>query len=116
VANSYRFQDNPDYRHHQPAAFCPATKACWMTHGQKGATIISLAAAGVDADPHGRKMAPHLVLDATDDMAIMQEEIFGPLLPVMVISSFDAALQYINAHRAHLLPITLAITQQTAGL
>jgi acyl-CoA reductase-like NAD-dependent aldehyde dehydrogenase len=32
-------------------------------------------------------MAPMLVLGATDDMAVMQHEIFGPILPVSPIAT-----------------------------
>jgi len=65
----------------------------------KGAQIISLAPAGeVAADPSTRKIAPHLVIGATDDMAIMQEEIFGPLLPVRLWSTPEEPVAYINAH------------------
>lgn len=66
---------------------------------QKGARIISLAPSGeADHDPASRKIAPHLVLNVNDDMKIMQEEIFGPLLPVMTHTTADAAISYINAH------------------
>ncbi|WP_199101520.1 coniferyl aldehyde dehydrogenase [Aquitalea sp. ASV11] len=100
VASSYRsFQDNPDYTSIISPQHFSRLQGLLDDARAKGATVISLAAPGeVDVDPHIRKMAPHLVLDATDDMAIMQEEIFGPLLPVMSIPGFDAALQYINAH------------------
>ena len=47
----------------------------------KGATVINLAP---NQTPNAaqRKLAPHVVLDVSDDMMIMQEEIFGPLLPI----------------------------------
>jgi len=66
---------------------------------QKGATLINLAPGSEPAfDQATRKIAPHLVLDVTDDMAIMQEEIFGPLLPVKTYRSADEAIAYINAN------------------
>ncbi|HBS56988.1 MAG TPA: coniferyl aldehyde dehydrogenase [Stenotrophomonas sp.] len=65
----------------------------------KGATIISLAPAGEPAfDAATRKIAPHLVLEATDEMDIMQEEIFGPLLPVIAYGTAAEPIAYINAH------------------
>lgn len=65
----------------------------------KGARIVSLAPAGEPAyDAATRVIAPQLVLDVTDDMAIMQEEIFGPLLPVATYRSADDAIAYVNAH------------------
>jgi coniferyl-aldehyde dehydrogenase len=65
----------------------------------KGARVISLAPAGEPAfDAATRKMAPHLVLDVSDDMQIMQEEIFGPLLPVKTYTDRTEPVPYINAH------------------
>src|SRR4029453_3037986 len=46
----------------------------------KGAPVIPLVP-GASFDDSLRKVPPHLVLDATDDMTILREEIFGPLLP-----------------------------------
>lgn len=60
----------------------------------KGATAVQLTSAGFNDEL--RKFPPHLVLDVTEDMRIMQEEIFGPLFPVMGYDSVDEALNYIN--------------------
>ncbi|MNC38817.1 Coniferyl aldehyde dehydrogenase [compost metagenome] len=66
---------------------------------RKGATVISLAPEGeADFDAATRKIAPHLLLDVNDSMLIMQEEIFGPLLPVKTFTQSDEALAWINAH------------------
>lgn len=64
----------------------------------KGATVISLAPEGeVDFDPTTRKIAPQLVLNVDDSMQIMQEEIFGPLLPIKTFAKSGEALAWINA-------------------
>lgn len=66
---------------------------------QKGATLINLAPGGEPAfDRNARKIAPHLLLDVTDDMDIMREEIFGPLLPIKTYRSAGEAIDYINAN------------------
>jgi coniferyl-aldehyde dehydrogenase len=61
-----------------------------------GARIVPLAAPG---EPQGndRKLVPALVIGATADMAIMREEIFGPLLPVETYATLDDAIAAINA-------------------
>jgi len=41
-------------------------------------------------------MTTHLLLDTTDEMTVMQNEIFGPLLPVIPYGSIDDALDYIR--------------------
>jgi coniferyl-aldehyde dehydrogenase len=45
-----------------------------------------------------RKIAPTLILDATEDMKIMHEEIFGPVMPVLAYKSEDEAIAYVNSH------------------
>jgi coniferyl-aldehyde dehydrogenase len=50
---------------------------------------------GLSPEPGSRKIAPTLVLDATIDMKVMQEEIFGPILPVIPYGSLDEARQRI---------------------
>lgn len=63
----------------------------------KGARLINLTPEH-GPDPSSRLLPPHLVLDVDDDMLIMQEEIFGPLLPVRTYSDIDDVLAYINRH------------------
>ena len=63
----------------------------------KGARIVSLGGA-VEHDAANRRMVPTLVLDVTEEMKIMREEIFGPLLPVMAYRRVEDALHYINCH------------------
>lgn len=60
-----------------------------------GATVLPLAEVH---DAQQRLFAPTLVLDASDDTRVMQEEIFGPILPIRTVESLDAAIAYINAH------------------
>lgn len=44
----------------------------------------------------GRCVAPVLLYEVTDDMLVMREEIFGPLLPLVPYDSLDDALAYVN--------------------
>ena len=63
----------------------------------KGATVVTLP--GEDAhDPARRVFAPTLLLDVDDGMAVMQEEIFGPILPLVGYGAIEEALAYINRH------------------
>jgi coniferyl-aldehyde dehydrogenase len=45
-----------------------------------------------------RKVEPTLVLDAKESSAILQEEIFGPLLPIVPYEGLDEAIAYVNDH------------------
>jgi coniferyl-aldehyde dehydrogenase len=44
-----------------------------------------------------QRLGPALLFDPPDDLAVMQEEIFGPLLPLKPYDSLDEALAYVNA-------------------
>lgn len=47
---------------------------------------------------NGNKMPLHIVQHVTDDMAVMQEEIFGPVLPIKSYARTEDAVAYVNAH------------------
>ncbi|MGH7788120.1 MAG: coniferyl aldehyde dehydrogenase [Candidatus Binatia bacterium] len=63
---------------------------------RKGATLVPLVP-GATPNDLLRKLPPHLVLDVTDDMQIMQEEIFGPLFPIKTYRALDEVITYITA-------------------
>ena len=63
----------------------------------KGAKIVEMNA-GESLDPASKKLAPTLVIDPTDDMLVMQDEIFGPILPVKTYKSLAEAIDYVNDH------------------
>lgn len=48
------------------------------------------------ADTH--KLSPTLVIEPSDNLAIMQEEIFGPALPIKTYRHLDQAIDYVNRH------------------
>lgn len=61
----------------------------------RGIERITLAG---HADPVQRLLPPTLLLEPGDDALVMQDEIFGPLLPIKSYSHLDEAIAYINAH------------------
>jgi coniferyl-aldehyde dehydrogenase len=61
----------------------------------QGATVVTLSAGEGGRLP--RMLPPALVLGVDEGMQIMQQEIFGPLLPVMVYDDLDEALAHVNA-------------------
>ncbi len=63
----------------------------------KGARVIEVAPDGVRPDPAARKIPPTLVLGADATMRVMQEEIFGPVLPVVPYEGIEDALRFVNA-------------------
>jgi coniferyl-aldehyde dehydrogenase len=48
-------------------------------------------------DPDTRQLPISLVIDPPDDLALMQEEIFGPILPIKAYDALDEAIDYVNA-------------------
>ena len=60
----------------------------------KGARIIHLLP-GPTHEVRTRKISPALVVNTRDDMHLMQEEIFGPILPVKTYRTLDEVLDYI---------------------
>jgi coniferyl-aldehyde dehydrogenase len=62
---------------------------------QRGIDIVTLGGA---ADPAQRLLPPTVLLEPGDDAKVMQDEIFGPLLPVKSYRILDEAIAYINAH------------------
>jgi coniferyl-aldehyde dehydrogenase len=63
----------------------------------RGAKKVELNPANEALDPSTRKIAPTLLLDVDDSMAVMQEEIFGPVLPIVTHRGVDDAIEYVNA-------------------
>ncbi len=63
----------------------------------QGARVLEINPAGERFDPsRTRKMAPSVVIGATDTMSVLQDEIFGPILPVVAVRGLDHAIQWVN--------------------
>ena len=60
----------------------------------RGSQVLALADGH---DPAQRLFAPTLVLDPDPDGALMREEIFGPILPVVRVDALDQAIDFVNA-------------------
>ena len=63
----------------------------------KGAEAVNLLGSE-GPNPETRKIPPHLVLNPSDEMLIMQDEIFGPLLPIKPYDDLDEVIEYINSN------------------
>jgi len=59
----------------------------------KGATV----AVGGELEEGDLTVHPTMLVDVTPDMKIMQEEIFGPVIPVMTYDSLDSVIDYISS-------------------
>ncbi len=91
-------KDNPDYTSIINQRHYDRLRGLVDDARGKGARIIELKPGKEDfSQQEHRKMPPTLILDPTDDMGVMQEEIFGPLLPVKTYATFDQTIADINA-------------------
>jgi coniferyl-aldehyde dehydrogenase len=92
-------KDNPDYTAVVAQRHYDRIMGYIDDARSKGAEIIEIKPDGEDlTQQEHRKIAPTLILNPTDDMKVMQEEIFGPVLPVKTYKTLDEATGYINAH------------------
>lgn len=60
----------------------------------KGAKVVP--ANGQEIERNSRELATQLVTETTDDMLIMQQEIFGPILPIISYEDISETIDYIN--------------------
>jgi aldehyde dehydrogenase (NAD+) len=51
---------------------------------------------GGEADPSDRYIAPTILRNVGEDDPVMQEEIFGPILPVISVPSVESAIRFLN--------------------
>lgn len=63
---------------------------------EKGARLVEVNPAGETLPESERKLPLYLVLGADDSMQVMEEEIFGPVLPVVGYRDLDSALEFVN--------------------
>jgi coniferyl-aldehyde dehydrogenase len=90
-------KDNPDYTSVINQRHYDRLKNYLDDAKAKGGKLVEVNPAREDfTQQEFHKIPPTFVLDPTDDMKIMQDEIFGPLLPVKTYRTVDEAIDYIN--------------------
>ncbi|MCU0074193.1 coniferyl aldehyde dehydrogenase [Pseudomonas koreensis] len=83
--------DNPDYTAIINERQLARLNSYLSDATSKGALLIPLFDQG-----QGRRMPHSLLLNVSDEMTVMQDEIFGPLLPIVPYQDLDQAFAYIN--------------------
>jgi coniferyl-aldehyde dehydrogenase len=63
----------------------------------RGASITTVNPAGESFTVENRVFPPTIVVAAPDDAGVMDEEIFGPILPLVPYDTLDDAIAYVNA-------------------
>uniref|UniRef100_A0AAV2KI28 Aldehyde dehydrogenase domain-containing protein n=1 Tax=Knipowitschia caucasica TaxID=637954 RepID=A0AAV2KI28_KNICA len=62
-----------------------------------------------------RYIAPTVLVDVEEDDALMQEEIFGPLLPFLTVSSVDEAIDFMNRRDQTLGSVVNTVLERTSS-
>ena len=86
---------------HSPASTADFGRIGNTRHAERLAAIIDAhrphVIHGGEYDVAGRYVAPTLLLLPSTEGAAMQEELFGPILPIISYSSLSSAIAYINS-------------------
>jgi coniferyl-aldehyde dehydrogenase len=91
-------KDNPDYTSIINQRHYERVRDLIEDAQAKGARVVEINPAGEDfTQQEHRRIPPTLVLNPTDKMKVMQEEIFGPVLPVMTYTDVGEAIMRVNA-------------------
>lgn len=73
-----------------------ARLTAWLDEArQAGAQVHPCTSPARDDGAH--RLAPHLLTEVPDHCQVMQQEIFGPLLPIVPYDSLDEAIAYVAA-------------------
>ncbi len=52
---------------------------------------------GGDCDAQQRYISPTILTNVTGDDSIMSEEVFGPILPIILVENVQKAIEFINS-------------------
>jgi coniferyl-aldehyde dehydrogenase len=91
-------RDNPDYTSTISVRQYERLCALIADAEARGARKIVIKEDDEEIPDQAHRLPPILLLDVRDDMQVMQEEIFGPILPIMTYRSLDDAVAYVNQH------------------
>lgn len=89
--------DNPDYSAVIHERHASRLNAYVRQAIDRRVRVEKVNPAEEDLSGQTRKLAPTLVIDPPDDLAVMREEIFGPILPVITYGTLDEAIAHVNA-------------------
>ncbi|ORW29991.1 aldehyde dehydrogenase [Mycobacterium paraense] len=76
--------------------------------GDDGKVIV-----GGKCDPSSLRIQPAVVVDPDPDGPLMQNEIFGPVLPVITVQSLDEAIRFVNSRPKPLSAYLFTKTRET---
>ena len=101
-----RLNNNPDYTSIISSDHFSRLNRMIEEAREDGAEIISINPDGETLEPSARKIPPTLILRPNPTLSVMQEEIFGPILPVLSYEKIEEAIEFVQ-HRARPLALYL---------
>ena len=93
-----KFRSNPDYSAIISERHLRRLRELIEDARARGAAVIEIEPLDSSVAAAARQLAPTLLLNVTDSMRVMNEEIFGPVLPIVPYDTLVEALAYINRH------------------
>lgn len=91
------FRSNPDYSAIISERHLRRLRELVEDARARGATVVEVETTVTASVPVGRQLPPTLLLNVNDSMRVMNEEIFGPILPIVPYDTVEDALAYVNA-------------------
>jgi coniferyl-aldehyde dehydrogenase len=91
-----KFRSNPDYSAIISERHLRRLRELIEDARGRGATVIEVEPSDSTLAGAGRQLPPTLLLNVDDNMRVMREEIFGPILPIVPYDALAEALAYIN--------------------
>ena len=88
--------DNPDYTSIINPRHYARLRGLIHDAVQRGARSIEIKPQNEQLPEASHRLAPTLLLDVKTDMSVMQQEIFGPVLPVVTYRTLDEAITFVN--------------------
>ncbi|MGA2589072.1 MAG: coniferyl aldehyde dehydrogenase [Bryobacteraceae bacterium] len=92
-----RLVSNPDYTRIINRDHYQRLRGLVEDAAMKGAEVLELNPAHEAGNAENRVFPPTLLWNVSDPMAVMREEIFGPVLPLVTYKSLDEAIEYVNS-------------------
>jgi coniferyl-aldehyde dehydrogenase len=91
-----QFADNPDYTRIVSDGHLERLQSLIADAAAKGARVAELASHAGPTGKASRVLPLTLIFSPTEKMTVMQQEIFGPVLPVLGYRTLDEAIAFVN--------------------
>ena len=91
-------KDSPDYTSMVNQRHYDRVKGYIEEARDKGAQVVEINPTGENfSQQEHRKIPPHIIVNPSEDLGVMKDEIFGPILPVKTYTQTQDAVDYINS-------------------